>query len=251
MTRCSSAWFCHRHTANAATTTASDTISLRAQLIEMLDDPEPLGVPKLLDRDRHDRGPWSEFRGPAQRAAAESSWATAWTAGTATGTRAGSAHELVNRSAVMGRLAVQAVLEATHAVTERAANLREALRAEHQQHDEEQNQNVERVVESHARSLPFTWPRNDPLAAHALSGWMWSIGRRELRPLSTISTRMGPNRFTGRRSPRPGADPAQPSVAAPNSAARAAISLGAMSSTCVATLQRWPKGSSNWPERSP
>jgi hypothetical protein len=48
---------------------------------------------------------------------------------------------------------------------------------------------------------------------------------------------------------RPAAGRTQPAVMA--AAARFSISSDGTSSTWVATFQRWPKGSSNWPERSP
>src|SRR5690348_175358 len=55
----------------------------------------------------------------------------------------------------VGILAGDRLLEATHAGTERAAELRQALGAEHQQQQDEQEGDVQRVVESQHGCTPI------------------------------------------------------------------------------------------------
>ena len=146
LTRCSSSWFCHMQTANAATSDGERHDQPRAQLVEMLDEPQSLIVARPLDRDRH-RQP----RRLAQRPASASRVGSAYDAdGTgATGAPTGAAG--VSRLAACDCTAAEAVLESAHAVAERAPDLGQALGAEHEQHDQQQNENVDRVIETHCR----------------------------------------------------------------------------------------------------
>src|SRR5262249_31771952 len=72
-----------------------------------------------------------------------------------------------SRSGGLGRLAAQRLLEAAHAATERAAHLGQALCAEHEQHHDEQEGDVNWVVESEHVVLLGGWS----------SRWRWAPGR--------------------------------------------------------------------------